>query len=140
MGLGHSRPVASEDNDPPTPPPTRGGPQGHYADDVSQASAQAQLNVGNNSSMGNHLNRLLRVAEDELRQVVAAMNEARSPVLRSRYARLIEELGRGIRITRSASIAIIALQTTTELLATQISQMVAMASAAAATAITEPEV
>ena len=90
--------------------------------------------------MDDHLNRLLRVAEDELRQVVAAMNEARSPVLRSRYARLIEELGRGIRITRSASIAIIVLQTTTELLATQISQMVATVSNAAATASMEPEI
>jgi hypothetical protein len=90
--------------------------------------------------MDDHLNRLLRVAEDELRQVVAAMNEARSPVLRSRYACLIEELGRGIRITRSASIAIIALQTTTELLATQISQMVATASNAAATSSMEREI
>jgi hypothetical protein len=84
--------------------------------------------------MDDHLNRLLRAAEDELRQVVSAMDETRSPVLRSRYSRLIEELGRGIRVTRSASIAIIALNTTTELLATQISQMVATASTAAATA------
>lgn len=75
------------------------------------------------------LHELLHDADHELRQVITNMALTRDQSLRAEYTRLVSEFERGIRMTRNATIGIIALVDTAGRLATHLNQRITVAGA-----------